>query len=116
MDFSFITLILWFFVMWMLFRYVGSKGRVESSATAASTETTRLEKLGMRFIMLTEVNPLALFKLASKDRGFGWSDDEVEQHYSIYIQTHEFPNYVAMFLIHEEESINSQYENLKLKH
>lgn len=75
----------------------------------------RYADLANRFSIITGVDPLGLFKLASKDRGFGWSENEIERHYLRFCEDREFPNYVELFLDHEEQNINENYPHLGRK-
>jgi hypothetical protein len=57
-------------------------------------------KLLEKLCKLTGKTPLEIFLLARDEKGFGWSDENVEKHLSIYIKSgcQELPNYVEVFL------------------
>ena len=57
-------------------------------------------KLLEKLCKITGKTTLEIFLLARDEKGFGWSDEHVEKHLSIYIKSgcQELPNYVEAFL------------------
>lgn len=57
-------------------------------------------KLLHKLCQITGKTPLEIFKIARDEQGFGWTDENVEKHLSIYIKSGhtELPIYVETFL------------------
>jgi hypothetical protein len=54
---------------------------------------------------ITDMTELEIFKTACYEKGFGWSEHNIERHYDLYTKTGEIPNYVEAFLDDGKESI-----------
>lgn len=112
-----IILLLWAFIMYLLFKSVNEQQKKRLAGRSEPTEEQQhYQSLCNRFMTLVGATAPEAFYQMSKDRGFGWSQEECERHYIKFINTGEFPNYVEMFLDKEEETINTMFNRGGIRH
>jgi hypothetical protein len=89
---------------WVVFKnfWTGRHDKLKDLALAAHMKDgeisyfTLIEKLHQ----ITDMERVDIFKLARTEMGFGFSDDQVEKHFTRYVESghQEIPNYVEAFL------------------